>query len=66
MVAAGLGVSLNNGILSHEMDLSGVVVLPTDPLYEVEIGIATPRKENRSPAAEQFLQYALGKPVKLR
>ena len=59
MVAAGLGVSLNNAILSHEMDLSGVAVLPTDPLYEVEIGIAAPRKENRSPAAERFLQFAL-------
>ena len=59
MVAAGLGVSLNNAILSHEMDLAGVAVLPTDPLYEVEIGIAAPRKENRSPAAERFLQFAL-------
>ena len=59
MVAAGLGVSLNIAILSHEMDLAGVAVLPTDPLYEVEIGIAAPRKENRSPAAERFLQFAL-------
>ena len=59
MVAAGLGVSLNNGILSHEMDLAGVAVLPTQPLFEVEIGIAAPRKEDRSPAAEGFLNYAL-------
>ena len=59
MVAAGLGVSLNNAILSHEMNLSGIAVLPTEPRYEVEIGIAAPRKENRSPAAEQFLQFAL-------
>ena len=59
MVAAGLGVSLNNAILSHEMDLSGIAVLPTEPLYEVEIGIAAPRKENRSPAADGFLSYAL-------
>ena len=59
MVAAGLGVSLNNAILAHEMDLSGVAVLPTDPPYEVEIGIAAQRKENRSPAAEQFLRFAL-------
>ena len=59
MVAAGLGVSLNNAILSHEMDLAGVAVLPTQPLFEVEIGIAAPRKEDRSPAAEGFLNFAL-------
>ena len=59
MVAAGLGVSLNNAILSHETDLAGVAVLPTQPLFEVEIGIAAPRKEDRSPAAEAFLNFAL-------
>ena len=59
MVAAGLGVSLNNSILSHGLDLSGIAVLLTQPLCEVEIGIAAPRKEDRSPAAECFLQYAL-------
>ena len=58
MVAAGLGVSLNNSILSHDLDLTGITVLPTDPLYEVEIGIVTPRKADLSPAAEQFLDYA--------
>lgn len=55
--AAGLGVSLNNAILSHAMDLSGIAVLPTQPLYEVEIGIAAPRKADRSPAAENFMDY---------
>ena len=59
MVAAGLGVSLNNAILSHGMDLSGIAVLPTKPLYEVEIGIAAPRKADRSPAAESFMNYVL-------
>ena len=59
MVAAGLGVSLNNAILAHGMDLSGIAVLPTQPLCEVEIGIAAPRKADRSPAAESFLSYAL-------
>ena len=59
MVAAGLGVSLNNAILSHDLDLSDIAVLPTQPLYEVEIGIAAPPKADRSPAAEQFLNYAL-------
>ena len=59
MVAAGLGVSLNNAIIAHGLDLSDIVTLPTRPLYEVEIGIAAPRKENRSPAAERFLKFAL-------
>ena len=59
MVAAGLGVSLNNAILARSLDLSGIATLPTRPLYEVEIGIAVPRKEHRSPAADRFLRYAL-------
>lgn len=59
MVAAGLGVSLNNAILAHGMDLSGIAVLPTQPQCEVEIGIAAPRKADRSPAAEWFLNDAL-------
>ncbi len=59
MVAAGLGVSLNNAILAYGLDLSDVAVLPTRPPVEVEIGIAAPRKEDRSPAAEQFLRFAL-------
>ncbi len=60
MVAAGLGVSLNNAILSHNLDLSGIAVLPTRPLCEVEIGIAAPRQSDRSPAAEGFLKFAMG------
>jgi len=36
-----------------------IVTLPTQPSAEVEIGIAAPKRENRSPAAEQFLRYAL-------
>jgi DNA-binding transcriptional LysR family regulator len=59
MVAAGLGVSLNNAILAHGLDLSGIAVLPTEPLCEVEIGIAAPHREDRSPAAEAFLSLAL-------
>ena len=62
MVAAGLGVSLNNAILSHNLDFTGIVTLPTQPLYEVDIGIATPKEENRSPAAERFLKFVLDDP----
>ena len=59
MVAAGLGVALNNAILAYGLDLSDIITLPTDPPVEVEIGIAAPRKEDRSPAAEHFMKYAL-------
>ncbi len=58
MVAAGLGVSLNNGILSHGLDLDHIAVLPTDPACFVDIGAAVPKKGDRSPAAEAFLKFA--------
>lgn len=61
MVKAGLGVSLNNAIISRDIDTEGITVLPTEPLYEVDIGIATPRAKDRSPAANKFLEFALGK-----
>lgn len=61
MVAAGLGVSLNNAILSYKLDLSGITVLPTQPQFEVEIGIAAPRQPDRSPAAEEFLKFAIAR-----
>ena len=59
MVAAGLGVSLCNSILAHGLDLNGIVELETQPRCEVEIGIAAPRKEDRSSAAESFLHFSL-------
>ncbi len=59
MVAAGLGVSLCNSILSHGLDLKGIAELGTRPRCEVEIGIAAPRKADSSPAAESFLRFSL-------
>ena len=59
MVAAGLGVSLCNSILAHGLDLNGTTELETKPLCEVEVGIAAPRKADRSPAAESFLRFSL-------
>ena len=64
MVAAGLGVSLCNSILAHGLDLNGIVELETQPRCEVEIGIAAPRKEDRSPAAENFLHFSLQRILK--
>ena len=59
LVAAGLGVALNNGVLAYGHDLRGVAVLPTEPRMEVPIGIAAVKAEHRSPAAKQFLAFAL-------
>ena len=59
LVAAGLGVALNNGVLAYGHDLRGVAVLPTEPRMEVPIGIAAVRPEHRSPAAKRFLAFAM-------
>ena len=56
---AEVPVAAGRTLLSHDLDLSGIAVLPTQPLCEVEIGIAAPRKADRSPAAERFMSYAL-------
>lgn len=58
MVKAGLGVCLCNALLSRGMDAGGVAVLPVDPPQIVEIGIAAPRREELSPAARRFLEFA--------
>ena len=59
MVAAGLGVSLNNAVLSYGLSLDHIAVLPTEPAYYVEIGVAAPAAGERSPAAEAFYRYAM-------
>lgn len=61
MVSAGLGVSLNNGVLSHGLDLRNIAVLPTEPACFVDIGAAMPKKGDRSPAAEAFLKFAMAR-----
>ena len=59
LVAAGLGVALNNGVLAYGHDLTGVAVLPTEPRMDVSIGIAAVKPEHRSPAAKRFLAFVL-------
>ena len=55
LVRAGLGISMNNGILAQGLDLTGVTVRPLTPETIVEIGAAMPPEEHRSPAAKAFL-----------
>lgn len=56
MVAAGLGISMNNAINSSAAG-QAVKVLPLEPRQMVEIGIAS--SHQRSPAADAFLQYLI-------
>ena len=58
LVRAGLGISMNNGILAEGLDLSGVAVRPLAPETIIEIGVAMPPSDRRSPAAEAFLKTA--------
>ena len=54
MVAAGLGISMNNQINS-QMDYPNVVHLPLDPKQIISIGIACNKK--LSPAASLFFEF---------
>lgn len=60
MVEAGLGVSLSNYIEAKERESKGGIKLMTlEPSQIVEIGIATPKEENTSPAAAKFKEFAM-------
>ena len=58
LVRAGLGISMNNGLLAEGLDLTGVAVRPLAPETMIEIGAALPRAHRRSPAAKAFLRTA--------
>ena len=56
MVAAGMGVTLINRILSRQWD-GPVVTLPLDTSPAFEIGIAAPVREMQSPAAAELMEF---------
>ena len=58
LVRAGLGISMNNGILAQDLDLAGIAVRPLAPDTIVEIGAAMPPESRRSPAAKAFFATA--------
>ena len=58
LVGDGLGVSLNNQLITRGWDTTGIVILPVDPPQYAEIGIAAPAPEELSPAAKRFLAFA--------
>ena len=63
MVGAGLGITFDNSIFAAEFrPLFGGSVreVMLEPEFTVQIGIATPRREVRSPAAARFIEMSAG------
>lgn len=58
LVRAGLGISMNNGLLAQGQDLTGIAVRPLSPEIIIEIGAAMPDLSRRTPAARAFLRTA--------
>lgn len=57
MVAAGLGISFNQRLISSKWDAS-VVELPFEPPKYVSLGIAVPVVRESSPATKKFIECA--------
>lgn len=58
MVAAGLGMSFNQRLITEKWDKS-IVEMPFSPPQYVSLGIAVPSKSESSPAARKFIECAL-------
>ncbi len=58
MVEAGLGISLNQRLISREWH-GKVAAVPFDPPQFVHLGIAIPSLREASPAAKKFVKYIL-------
>lgn len=56
MVEAGLGVSINNRLMTETWHGS-VAVLPLDPPHYINLGIFIPSLKEASPAVRTFIQY---------
>lgn len=57
MVAAGLGISFNQRLISRDWKKE-IVELPLDPPQYISLGIAAPTVKELSPAAKVFVRYA--------
>ena len=57
MVAAGLGISLNNALMAQNWT-GPVVTLPFDPPQHITLGIALPSLVQASPALKKFIACA--------
>jgi len=57
MVAAGLGISFNQRLISRDWK-DEIIELPLDPPQYISLGIASPTARELSPAAKVFIEYA--------
>lgn len=57
LVEAGLGITLENSIYTSQFS-GQVAALPLKPEYSIELGIATPGREDVSPAAARFIEMS--------
>ena len=56
MVGAGLGISINNELMTRDWT-GNVVIKPLDPPHYIELGIAISSYKDASPAAQKFITY---------
>lgn len=56
MVAAGLGISFNQRLISRDWK-DEIIKLPLDPPQYISLGIAAPTARKLSPAAKVFIEY---------
>jgi DNA-binding transcriptional LysR family regulator len=54
MVAAGLGISFNQKLISRDWN-GGVVELPFYPPQYISLGISIPSRQEASPAVKRFI-----------
>ena len=57
MVAAGLGISFNQRLISRDWK-DEIIELPLDSPQYISLGIAAPTTRELSPAAKVFIEYA--------
>ncbi len=58
MVRSGLGITLVNQVFAQMWKEEEVVALPLEPAKKIDIGIAVPKMENKSPALKKFISFA--------
>ena len=59
MVGAGLGISLNQRLISQKWEQNTVALVPFSPPQFIELGIAVPSMKETSPAAKRLIESAI-------
>lgn len=58
LVEAGIGVSMNNKLMTASWN-GHIAIVPMDPPHYIELGIAVPSMAHASPAVRKFIDYML-------